>query len=67
MKNEISTIYVILTPIGGLYMNTETNTGFCYTNKEVALKRLEILNHPANLRRYYGKYRLVPLEVLHFW
>ena len=58
----MKSVWIIMSPEGGISLNIFTNKGTVYTNKERAEKELEKINNWSKIKGY-GTYELVELEV----
>ena len=57
----MKSVWIIMSPEGGISLNIFTNKGTVYTNKERAKKELEKINNWSKIKGY-GIYELVELE-----
>lgn len=58
----MKSVYIIMSPEGGIQLNIFTNKGTVYVNKERAEKELESINNWSKIKGY-GTHKLVELEV----
>lgn len=58
----MKSVWIIMSPEGGISLNIFTNKGTAYANKEKAEKELEKINNWSKIKGY-GIYELVELEV----
>lgn len=58
----MKSVYIIMSPEGGISLNIFTNKGTVYANKRKAEKELESINNWSKTKGY-GTYKLVELEV----
>ena len=58
----MKSVWIIMSPEGGISLNIFTNKGTVYANKERAEKELERINNWSKIKGY-GTYELVELEV----
>ena len=58
----MKSVYIIMSPEGGISLNIFTNKGTVYANKERAEKELERINNWSKIKGY-GTYELVELVV----
>lgn len=58
----MKSVYIIMSPEGGISLSIFTNKGTVYSNKERAEKELERVNNWSKIKGY-GTYKLVELEV----
>ena len=57
----MKSVWIIMSPEGGISLNIFTNKGTVYANKERAEKKLESINNWSKTKGY-GTYKLVELE-----
>lgn len=58
----MKSVWIIMSPEGGISLNIFTNKGTVYANKERAEKELERINNWSKIKGY-GTYELVELVV----
>ena len=58
----MKSVYIIMSPEGGISLNIFNNKGTAYANKERAEKELERINNWSKIKGY-GTYELVELVV----
>lgn len=58
----MKSVWIIMSPEGGIRLDIFTNKGTVYADKEKAEKELEKINNWSKIKGY-GTYELVELEV----
>lgn len=59
----MKSVWIIMSPEGGIGLNIFTNKGTVYADKRKAEKELENINNWSKIKGY-GTYKLVELEVV---